>query len=415
LKKRDFLLFFVLPFAGLLSIFFILSALDRSSIKSRTEDLVREQLLASAQILKAGVARALDEGTPVGGILHHYGGEESIYFLALFDGRNEIIDWISRFEGYLPFSKETALRKESWIIDSPAGKIMNIFTSFSLRTGESYHLFLGYSLNSMEEMLSHSRRNFLYIFAAIGVAGLVLFRGIYLLHGHSLQAAEKAMTEKKEKERFQAISGFAAGVAHEIKNPLNSLALLFALIRKKAPGDLAEDVALGAGEIEKISRIVDRFSDSIKPLAILRENFLLEDAVGDARRSLEAELQAKGAVIRFSQDRPVVLSADRNLIVQCLTNILRNSLEAMENGVIIVAAALTKTKVSIRIEDSGRGIPEEQIDRIFEPFYSTKSSGMGVGLYLVKKIVEAHEGSIAVSSRPGRGTAFKIELPGGRA
>lgn len=414
MRRKDFLLFFVLPYAGLLSIFFVLSALDRSFVKNKTEELVREQLLASAQILKVGIAGALNERTPSGGILHHYGGgEESIYFMALFDEHDEIIDWISRFEGYLPFSKETALRQDSWIIDSQAGKIMNIFTPFSLRSGESYHLFLGYSLKNMEEILAYSRRNFYLIFAAIGIAGLVLFRGIYRLHGHSLRAAEKAMTEKKEKERFQAISGFAAGVAHEIKNPLNSLALLFALIRKKAPAELAEDVALGSGEIEKISRIVDRFSDSIKPLAILRENFLLEGAVEEARRSLDAELRAKGADIRFNQIKPVVLSADRNLIVQCLTNSLRNSLEAMENGVITVTAAWTKTKVSIRIEDPGCGIPEERIGRIFEPFYSTKFSGMGVGLYLVKKIVEAHEGNITVSSRPGRGTALVIELPGG--
>jgi signal transduction histidine kinase len=412
LKKRDFLFFFVLPFAALLTLYFVLSAFDRSFIKAKTEQLVHEQLLASARILKAGIARAIDEGVPTGGILHHYGGEENIYFMALFNGRDEIVDWISQFEGYLPFSKETAQLKESWVIESPAGKIMNIFISFPVASGESYHLFLGYSLSSMEDMLAYSRRNFFYIFAALAVAGLVLFRGIYRLHGHSLLAAEKAMAEKKEKERFQAISGFAAGVAHEIKNPLNSLSLLFEIIGKKAPRELADTVALGQGEIDKISVIVDRFSDSIRPLALSLEKVLLEDIVEDVRRSLAAELQARGIILRLEQARPVALTVDKNLMIQCVHNIVKNSMEAMRGGAIVVAASRKKHGVAIRIEDSGVGIPEDDLNRIFEPFFSTKPSGMGIGLYLVKKIVEAHQGTITVASRPGRGTAFSIELPG---
>ena len=219
--------------------------------------------------------------------------------------------------------------------------------------------------------------------------------------------------EKAEKERYREISAFTSGVGHEIKNPLNSLSLLFELLHKKVPGELQDDVALGKEEIQKISRIVDQFSTSLKPIKLKKESFSLAEMVSIVKGSLSREYDVSEVEIRYSESSSVYLDADKGLMSQAFFNLLRNSLDAIDRGVISIHAQQKKRAVQVRIEDPGMGIPEEDQERIFEPFFSTKKKGMGVGLYLTKKIIEAHEGKIEVRSQKGQGTVFVIRVPGG--
>lgn len=416
MKRKDLLLFFVLPFAAVLVLFFVLSALNRAYIQRKTESLVRDQLRASAEILQAGVKDALDEGKPAAGLLGRYAGEESIHFLALLDERGEVIDWKSRFEGYLPVSRRASPAEGSEIIDSPAGRILAVRTSFRGASGASFQLHLGYSLESLESMLARSRGNFLLMFAAMAAAGFALFRGVYLLHRNSVARAEEAEAEGQEKERFKSISGFTAGVAHEIKNPLNSLSLLFELLARKAPAEMAEDVALGRGEVERIAQTIDRFSETIRPLALRRETVLVAPVLEEVRNAFEKESDAKEVPIRVEADPPTLsTSADRDLLIQALANLVRNALEATDRGEVRVSASVRKRTVVIRVEDTGPGIAPEDLDLVFEPFHSSKPSGLGVGLFLVRNIVQSHGGTVAAAVRPGGGSVFTIELPGGPA
>jgi len=102
------------------------------------------------------------------------------------------------------------------------------------------------------------------------------------------------------------------------------------------------------------------------------------------------------------------------LLVQCLSNLLRNAYEAMERGIVSVEVEKAHRKVIILITDTGKGIPADELGHIFDPFFTTKDKGMGIGLYLARKIVEAHDGRISARSEAGRGTTFIIHLPGGR-
>jgi signal transduction histidine kinase len=413
-RRRDLLLFFVLPFVSVLVLFFILSTLNRGFIRRTTESLVRDQLRASAQILRTGVKEALDEGRPAAGLLETYAGEASIYFLALLDERGEVLDWRSRFEGYLPVSRASAGAADSEIIDSPAGRILAIRVSFRDARGAAYRLHLGYSLEGLESMLVRSRENFWLVFALLGAAGFVLFRGVYFLHRHSLVRAEEAEAERQEKERFKAISGFTAGVAHEIKNPLNSLSLLFELLGRKAPPELAGDVALGRGEVERIARTIDRFSETIRPLAPRRARVGLAELLESTAAAFERESVSKGVPIRIGVN-PAGLEAyaDRDLLAQALANLVRNSLEATDRGEVRLSATGGRRSVLIRVEDSGPGIPPADLEKVFEPFHSTKPDGLGVGLFLVRNIVQSHGGTIFAAARKGGGNLVTIELPGG--
>ncbi len=178
LKKKDLFLFFFLPLLGIVVIFFFLSALNRAYVKNKVEDLVKEQLQATAGILKVNISHFLSEDYSSEEIFGFYSGEENIYFMALLDEQKNILGWHSRFEGYLPLSLKNIGEQESWTIDSPAGRIFNVFTSFRASDQKTYHVYLGYSLENLELMIMHSRRNFLILFGVIVGIGIIFFLGI---------------------------------------------------------------------------------------------------------------------------------------------------------------------------------------------------------------------------------------------
>jgi two-component sensor histidine kinase len=413
LKKKDLFLFFFLPLIGIIIIFFILSSFNRSYIRAKVEALVEEQLQATAGILKVNLSHFLSEDYPKDEIFDLYSGEENIYYMALLNENKEILAWRSRFEGFLPLSQKKVEERESWIIDSPAGKIFNIFSPFETSGQKTYYIYLGYSLSNLEDMITHSRRSFFVFFGIIAAIGMIFFLGVYQLQNHYLQKEEEAGAERKEKQRYREISAFTSGVAHEIKNPLNSLALLCELLERKMPDELKEEILSGGEEVRKISRIIDQFSATLKPLDLKKDKFPLKDLVADVTESASMGKDKPQVKIDYQEDSQVFLYADRDLIGQALLNMLRNSLQATNEGKIVVRAWRHRKKTFISLLDSGRGMTEEEKRHIFDPFFSGKKGGMGIGLYLTKKIVEAHEGHISCESQLGQGTIFSIQIPGG--
>jgi len=413
LKIKNYLLFFYLPVVGFVVIFFIFSSLNRSYIKKKVESLVEEQLKATAEILKVNFSHFLDEGYEAERIFDLYGNEENIYYMALLDENREILGWKTRFEGYLPISRESMREQGSWIIDSPAGRIFNTFSSFTMRGGKTYYLYLGYSLSDLQEMVAHSRRNFYLVFGLIVLVGIVFSIGLYQLQIHYMQKKDELEEEKRQKERYREISALTSGVSHEIKNPLNSLSLLFELLAKKGSFKDSEALASGRGEVAKISRIVDQFSSSLKPIELNKNDFALEDEVKSILASLKAMAKEKGINFRYSQNSSVILFADRMLLSQAIANIVKNAIEASDGGDVDIAVIKEKKEIFISVKDKGRGMSDEEKARVFEPFYSTKKEGMGIGLYLTRKIVEAHGGSLDLISIVHKGTTFTICIPGG--
>ncbi len=412
MRRREFLVFFILPAAGILVLFFVQATLNRSFIRSQTEALVREQLTASARILGIELQQRLETGALPQAVLNRYAGETDIYFLALVDESGAVLAWSSQFEGYLPIAGRPASNPESWLIDSPAGTILNVVRSIPAGDGRSSSLYLGYSLARLDEMLAYSRRNVMFLFSALAAVGLLIFSGIYRMHRSSLARAAEAEAERKEKERYRELSGFTAGVAHEIKNPLNSLVLLCEMMEKKAPENLAGEAALGRAEVQKIARILDQFSSALRPVDLRLETIAASAAVIDAIEALRPAAEARGVPLRRRPGSEPSLRADRGLLAQAIFNILRNGLEASESGEVSVQVDKKKSLAVILIEDTGPGIPEENRERIFEPFFSTKADGLGVGLFLARKIIEAHGGRISASAREAGGTVFRVELPG---
>ena len=413
MKRTNFFLFFVLPFGGLAVIFFLFSWLNRDYVERKVEDLAGEQLRATSEILRVHAAHLLADNVDPGRIIALSAGEESIYYLALLDDRRDILSWSSRYEGYLPLSSRDVDRTQPWIIASPVGRIFNIISPVTAAGGRTYYLYLGYALTGLDGLIIRTNRNFLLVFAVLVAVGVVFFLGVFALQRNYLAKTREAELEKGEKERFREISGLTSAVAHEIKNPLNSLSLLFELLQKSAPAGLREETALAKAEVRKISDIVDRFSNLLRPPQPKKASVVLRDLVTAVHGSVARELSRPEVEFRYRESAPLVLQADERLLGQSLFNLLRNALEATETGAVSVDAARHGRRVVIRISDTGRGIPAADLARVFDPFFTTKDSGMGVGLYLARKIIEAHGGRLEAASEPGRGTTMTVHLPGG--
>jgi signal transduction histidine kinase len=261
-------------------------------------------------------------------------------------------------------------------------------------------------------MLSRSRETFWIIFLSLCGVGVIFFLGMVRLQSRYLHKTRELQKQTQEKERFREISAFTSGVAHEIKNPLNSLSLLFDLIDKKAPAELREDVLSGKSEVRKISRIVDQFSTALRPLSLHRERFALDDLIEETRDSFLRQYGRMPESVQIGGDASLAVTADRGLLGQVLLNLLKNAHESAPQGRIVLKRWGQKREVAISVRDSGAGVTPRDLPHIFDPFYGDKTEGLGIGLYLSRKIIEAHGGRIHADSPPGQGAEFIIEIPG---
>lgn len=218
-------------------------------------------------------------------------------------------------------------------------------------------------------------------------------------------------------EKLSALGRMAAGIAHEINNPLTGILLYSSNLMKKVPeeGPIQEALDVIIREARRCKNIIQdllEFSRDGEPNKVLAH---MGEVIQKALDILENEFRLRHISVEkdLPTDMPRVL-LDVNLMQQVFMNLLLNAVEAIEeNGVITVRSHLIPQSKRLRIEigDTGCGIPPEDMSRIFEPFFSTKRNGTGLGLAVNYGIIQKHRGNIQVSSQPGQGTLFTIEIP----
>lgn len=229
--------------------------------------------------------------------------------------------------------------------------------------------------------------------------------------------AEKTL----ESERMNALTLLAAGVAHEIGNPLNSLdihlQLLDRKLRKLPPGTrkpLEENLATARSEIQRLDMILKQFLHAVRPTTPHRERKDLHLLLHETLKLLEHELAARAIAVEldFGESLPPAM-VDPGQFQQVFYNILRNAAQAVPatGGRIAVRTRANDYEFVISIEDNGSGISPEHMGALFEPYRTTKSSGSGLGLLIVRRIVREHGGEISVESEPHNGTRVLIHLP----
>ncbi len=244
----------------------------------------------------------------------------------------------------------------------------------------------------------------------------------YAMIVRDITESRRNAEETIESERFNALTLLAAGVAHEIGNPLNSLNIHLQLmerkIRKLDPGErvpLEESVRIARDEIRRLDFIVSQFLRAVRPTIPQLQREDLNAIVRESVAFLAAEMKDRDILVELelAETLPPLL-LDRDQVKQAFYNLIKNAGQAMKGGGILrIRSAAQPGWVAVTFEDTGGGITPEVLSKVFDPYFTTKTTGSGLGLMIVRRIVREHGGEIALQSDEGRGLTVTIQLPTG--
>ena len=243
--------------------------------------------------------------------------------------------------------------------------------------------------------------------------------------GHAIilrDITQSRRTEQQtlESERLNALTLLAAGVAHEIGNPLNSLNIHLQLIEREARkvdgskrAELQESVEVARAEVNRLDSIITQFLRAIRPTRPQLKPESINSIVEETVRFFAPEIKDRDIVVEqeLRSDLPL-LELDRDQMKQAFYNVIKNSFEAMKaRGVLRIRTDMDDSHVLVRFIDSGGGMSPENLSRVFEPYFTTKASGTGLGLLIVRRIVREHGGELSIESSEGKGLTLTIRLP----
>ena len=233
----------------------------------------------------------------------------------------------------------------------------------------------------------------------------------------------KFKDEFRKNESLASMTTMAAGVAHEIKNPLASILLYVQIMEKLIERDgcltkeeAEKNLSVVKEEVQRLNSIAVDFLFAVKPMKVSFEKYSLNDLVNKVLKLATTELEQSGIQLNLNlaSSMPNVMM-DIGLMQQVLLNLIKNAIQAMnncENGKnITIDTYLDGTNAVLAVSDTGCGMTEKQMEKIFEPYFTTKSEGNGLGLTIVFKIIKEHGGDIHVRSTLGEGSQFTITLP----
>jgi signal transduction histidine kinase len=230
----------------------------------------------------------------------------------------------------------------------------------------------------------------------------------------AMKELEESQRQLMQSEKLAALGQIAAGVAHELRNPLTSIKiLLHSLVEefnldKKRP----EDIEVIEGEIVKMEELIRRFLDFAKPSSPILQKVNVNEVIENVISLVEYQLRENDITLRMNLAPNAEVLADKDHLRQLFLNLILNAIQAMPNGgELRITTEMSDGNLLVRIKDTGIGIPKSIIGRIFEPFFTTKDEGVGLGLSIVDRIIKEHDGKIEVKSLPGKGTEFGIYLP----
>jgi two-component system sensor histidine kinase HydH len=230
-----------------------------------------------------------------------------------------------------------------------------------------------------------------------------------------LTSFKRLEQELQRSERLAALGKMAAGVAHELRNPLSSIKGLAVLLQSHFPetGTDADSAELLVGEVERLNRSIGELLDYAKPAKLNKKNLILTDIIEKALSLVRIDAETFGIEIDHLNNNEIPqVYGDRDKLNQVFLNIFLNAIQAMSGGGrLTVRCAVVESLVTVTVRDNGCGIDAEDLPRVFDPYYTTKNDGTGLGLALSLKIVEEHGGRLTMTSNVGEYAEARIELP----
>jgi two-component system sensor histidine kinase HydH len=260
------------------------------------------------------------------------------------------------------------------------------------------------------------------LFALAILLGTVSLIAVALRWNKSLAREVKLKTEELltsqerlvRSERFAAIGEAAAYVSHEIKNPLIVIGGLARQVENKEnEPSLKEKLHIIQSEVQRLENFLGDLRDFTRPATPVMQQININEVIHEVDTLMKEEAKNRGVNLVEQLDPHLPpLQADPNQMKQVLLNLVKNALEALDSGgQVILTSGAEDNQVWFSIQDTGGGMPPEVLEKIFNPFFTTKKKGTGLGLAVIHKIVSDHHGTVTVQSLPDQGTTFRVELP----
>ena len=319
-------------------------------------------------------------------------------------------------------------RDELWGlgIDFMGGKkTLRTFIPFRVENPYTGSIGIGGVFELMQDMSTQYesivRFQYLIFGLSILIMGLIFLALILIVHKAERTIEQRAQEQRELEsqlhlaERLAALGQMVAGISHEIKNPLGIIRSTAELLGEMPDANETQKRLSGVikEESTRLNQIVTEFLDFARPQVPNLQECQLEEIIEKNLSFIRPELEKKGIQVQDNLNgRSFRLRADHDLLYRAFLNILINSIQSMQDGgTIDIKVEEDRETFQIEIEDTGCGISEENADKIFNPFFTTKEKGSGLGLSIVRKIIEGHRGTIDIQSKEGEGTRVEVQLP----
>jgi signal transduction histidine kinase len=299
-------------------------------------------------------------------------------------------------------------------------EIFEVVKSFSLKDKTMGLIRIGYSPKEIYPVLTQIKKNValsVFFFLILGISAITL---IWVNQNRNLRKMKEMEDRIQLAERLSSLGHLAAGVAHEIRNPLNAMGMgLQRLKREFLPTEESKReeyvsfLELILKETRRVNEIIEQFLTLSRPFQLNLRASSLQDLLKNLVTLFEGEASSLGIALHpeIPSDLPLI-KVDPEKLTQAFINIMKNGMQAMgQGGALRIETRSLKDRVEVIISDSGSGIPPEQMEKIFNYYYTTKEKGVGLGLPIAHRIIEAHEGQLRIESRVGSGTKVTVILP----
>jgi len=301
-------------------------------------------------------------------------------------------------------------------------EVFEVVESFSDKEITMGLIRIGYSPKEIHSVLSQIKRNVtlsILVFLILGISAITL---IWVNQNRHFRKMEEMEDRIQLAERLSSLGHLAAGVAHEIRNPLNAIGMgIQRLKREFLPQDESKKeeylsfTGLILKEIRRVNEIVEQFLTLSRPFQLNLRVSSLQELLKNLIALFQEEAFSQGVNLQTEVDPDLpLIRMDNERLTQAFINIMKNGMQAMgQGGILRVETHSLNDHVEVVISDSGSGIPPEQMEKIFNYYYTTKDKGVGLGLPIAHRIIEAHGGQLKVESRVGFGTKVTVILPTG--
>ena len=280
---------------------------------------------------------------------------------------------------------------------------------------------VGFERDRMDQILERNRHFLFLSMGFIVLAGLFSLWFVFQNQKRHLARIEEMRKRLEQSERLSSLGQLAAGVAHEIRNPLNAISMASQRLQREylpCEEDKGQEFSRLTGvvrdEIRRLNVIIEDFLTFSRSRRLELRQFSLTEVIQKLARLMGEEARARGVALTVkSAPDALMVPMDVDKLQQALINIVKNALESIDGtgSIDIVLEKQPGDRAVVRISDTGAGLAPGEIEKIFDPDYTTKEKGLGLGLPIAYEIIRGHGGTIDVQSSQGRGTTFEISLP----